>query len=467
MRGIVSRIVEQLHVIIRSITMSKADPSTVQSANWAGSVPVHLSLAPTSLSSATTPPALHRLVPRSAYLHVALREEILRLHQYAPVVLGGDRSGGMIVRAAPPDDDLDGSRQAAATASRSRARSGSNASAEQLQTSRRRSESVGGGAAAEEGGSSKEAEQGKDGSSVPVCWFEDENSGLALRWHLFAGTLFDLSSKRNSNKYKGIGSDNGSDNSNTNTALPWKLRVHFTSYPTNQILPFNSSGTSSSSSGGGGGDVMPTIRKYYMNSLKQALFLQHGSTQVAMNISKADHRKLWDAVASSNFHLYGEINVELQADVRQNAGNDGSSSADGTGDDGLRNIPVRVLVDSKPAVQRLCPPFREEDEVANSDGDSAKSRVAVTLGDALLLFCPNLFEKECRQVSKEETEKSDSDADKGDKQQNCPANGIIPTESLVWVVQGIAGIPLTFPIGQIWRTLCSPDHFLYVSVITR
>ena len=401
-------------------------------------------------------------MPRSAYLHVALREEILRLHQYAPVVLGGDRSGGMIVRAAPPDDDLDGSgHAAAAAASRSRARSGSNASAEQLQTSRRRSESVGGGAAAEEGGSSKEAEQGKDGSTVPVCWFEDESSGLALRWHLFAGTLFDLSSRRNSKK--GIGSDNGSDNSNT--ALPWKLRVHFTSYPTNQILPFNSSGSSSSSSGGGGGDVMPTIRKYYMNSLKQALFLQHGSTQVGMSICKADHRKLWDAVASSNFHLYGEINVELQAGVRQNAGNDGSSSADGTGDDGLRNIPVRVLVDSKPAVQRLCPPFREEGEVANTDGDSAKPRVAVTLGDALLLFCPNLFEKECRQVRKEETEKSDND--KGDRQQNGSSNGIIPTESLVWVVQGIAGIPLTIPIGQIWRTLCSPDHFLYVSVITR
>ena len=342
-------------------TMSNPDPSTVQSANWAGSIPVHLSLAPTSLSSATTPPALHRLVPRSSYLHVALREEILRLHQYAPVVLGGDRSGGgMIVRAAPPDDDLDGSGHATAAASRSRARSGSNASAEQLQTSRRRSESVGGGAAAEEGGSSKEAEQGKDGSAVPVCWFEDESSGLALRWHLFAGTLFDLSSKRNG---KGIGSDN------SNTALPWKLRVHFTSYPTNQILPFDSSGSASSSSGGGGGDVMPTIQKYYMNSLKQALFLQHGSTQVAMNICKADHRKLWDAVVSSNYHLYGEINAELQADVRLNAGNDGSSSADtGTGDDGLRNIPVRVLVDSKPAVQRLCPPFRE-DKRKHSDGD--------------------------------------------------------------------------------------------------
>jgi hypothetical protein len=91
----------------------------------------------------------------------------------------------------------------------------------------------------------------------------------------------------------------------------------------------------------------------------------------------------------------------------------------------------------------------------------------VTLGDVLLLFCPNLFEKECRQVRKEETEESDNDTDKGDKQQNCSANGIIPTESLVWVVQGIAGIPLTFPIGQIWRTLCSPDHFLYVAVITR
>ena len=149
---------QDVSIYERTGTMSNnhnADPTTIQSSNWAGSIPVHLTLAPTSLSSATTPPALHRLVPRSSYLHVALRDEIVRLHQYAPVVLGGDRAGGMIVRAAPPDDDMDGSGHNAAAASRSRARSGSNASADQLQTSRKRSESGGGSG---DGGCAKEAE---------------------------------------------------------------------------------------------------------------------------------------------------------------------------------------------------------------------------------------------------------------------------------------------------------------------
>lgn len=440
-----------------------ADPTTIQSSNWAGSIPVHLTLAPTSLSSATTPPALHRLVPRSSYLHVALRDEIVRLHQYAPVVLGGDRAGGMIVRAAPPDDDMDGSGHNAAAASRSRARSGSNASADQLQTSRKRSESGGGSG---DGGCAKEAEEGKDGSAVPVCWFEDEGSGLALRWHLFAGTLYDLNSKRNNTQ--GRGSD-----SSVSAALPWKLRVHFTSYPTNQILPFDTnSNSSSSSSSGGGGDIMPTIQRYYMNSLKQALFLQHGSTQVAMNICKADHRKLWDAVVSSNYHLYGEINAELQADIReQNSSGGGTASnaegGGGGGDEGLRNIPVRVLVDSKPAIQRLCPTFCGNDET-NSNESGGKSATASTLGDVLLLFCPNLFERKSRQGTEgaEEGNNNDTKKQQGESLESSEKI-IVPTESLSWVVQGIAGLPLSFPIGQIWRTLCCPDHFLYVSVVTR
>jgi len=438
-----------------------ADPTSIQAANWAGSVPVHLSLAPTSLSSATTPPALHRLVPRSSYLHVALRDEIVRLHQYAPVVLGGDRAGGTIVRAAPPDDDVDGSSgHSAAAASRSRARSGSNASADQLQT-RKRSES-GGGSGGGDAGGNNEAEQGKGGSAVPVCWFEDEGSGLALRWHLFAGTLFDLSSKRTSNKGDDLG------NSASSTALPWKLRVHFTSYPTNQILPFDSNSSSSSNSGGCGGDIMPTIQRHYMNSLKQALFLQHGSTQVAMNICKADHRKLWDAVVSSNYHLYGEINAELQS-ARLGRVDVGSRSAEvagnGGGEERLRNIPVRVLVDSKLAVQRLCPLLCEDYELKNEEGD-AKPVVASTLGDVLLLFCPNLFQRKRHQV-KGDAEEIDGDAKNKEKQPEFSKDTIVATENLIWVVQGISGLPLSFPIGQIWRILCSPDHFLYVSVITR
>ena len=365
----------------------------------------------------------------------------------------------MIVRAAPPDDDMDGSGHNAAAASRSRARSGSNASADQLQTSRKRSESGGGSG---DGGGTREAEGGKDGSAVPVCWFEDEGSGLALRWHLFAGTLYDLNSKRNNPQGRGLDYSSGAG-----AVLPWKLRVHFTSYPTNQILPFDTNSNSSSSSSGGG-DIMPTIQRYYMNSLKQALFLEHGSTQVAMNICKADHRKLWDAVVSSNYHLYGEINAELQADIRERNNSGGGTAGDAEGgssggDEGLRNIPVRVLVDSKPAIQRLCPTFCENDGNNSGDESGGKSATASTLGDVLLLFCPNLFERKSRKGAEGAEEGTDDTKEVEGPEEKV----IIPTENLTWIVQGIAGLPLSFSIGQIWRTLCSPDHFVYVSVMTR
>lgn len=370
----------------------------------------------------------------------------------------------MIIRAAPPDDDDDVNANATSN-SRSRVRSGSNASAEQhkVKDALPESSNDGGGGGAGVGEDSPSRDNKTDGAaaargsassspanqSMSICWFEDGNSGLALRWHLFAGTLFDLS-RRNS-----TGSSRRASSSATTAAaaatLPWKIRVHFTSYPTNQILSFDTQA-----------GVMQSIERYYMNSLKQALFLQHGSSRVAMNICKADHRKLWDAVVASNCSLYAEVNSELQAEVRDETGGGESGGGGGGGEGGddwgeLQSIPVRVLVDGKPAVQRLCPPFRRKFVDDSATTSSSSSLIPTTLGDVLLKFIPSLFERKST---------ADRDGDGQETESNEILSSVVPTESLTWIVQGLDGIPLTFPLGQIWRSLSCPDHFLYVVLLT-
>lgn len=126
---------------------------------------------------------------------------------------------------------------------------------------------------------------------LPVCWFEDEVTQQPLRWHHFTGVLADLRSTRE---------------------LPWRLILHFSNYPSS-ILPFESP------------------RSFYKNSLKQALCIRHGTAKVALNLTKADHGTLWDAI---QYQQYTNIAMD---------------------DSDPKLIPVRVLHKSNPPIQRRCP----------------------------------------------------------------------------------------------------------------
>jgi hypothetical protein len=63
----------------------EVESSRIQAANWAGSIPVILTLAPSSLSSPTLPPPIHVLVHN--YLHLALEEAVRKLHEFAPMTI--------------------------------------------------------------------------------------------------------------------------------------------------------------------------------------------------------------------------------------------------------------------------------------------------------------------------------------------------------------------------------------------
>eukprot|EP00545_Synedropsis_sp_CCMP1620_P001032 CAMPEP_0119011606 /NCGR_PEP_ID=MMETSP1176-20130426/5783_1 /TAXON_ID=265551 /ORGANISM="Synedropsis recta cf, Strain CCMP1620" /LENGTH=310 /DNA_ID=CAMNT_0006964461 /DNA_START=27 /DNA_END=956 /DNA_ORIENTATION=+ len=307
----------------------KVSEESVRSANWSGSIPIVLSLAPSSLSSPTMPTSIHVLMARQSYLHIGLKDAVKRLHKFAPTVLSISTTS--IVRKEPkPGEETDES--GTLTPSRTETR-------------------------------------GAD-SEFPmrVCWFEDEESQIALRWHLFAGVLWDMRRKPKN--------------------LPWKLRLHFSQYPASQILPMD-------------GDVMTVLERSYKHSLKQALFLQKGSSKVGMGITKQSFEQVWDSILTVNCKLYQQVDDELQ---------------------GLSNLlPVRLLIDSKPPIQR---PLKVED--------------GVLLGGLLADWAPSLF-------------------------QNTENGPEVASTVTQWSIQGLQ-IPLSAVLKDLWQSLSHPDHFLYVVV---
>ena len=221
-----------------------------RAATWSGSIPVVLSLAPTSLSSPTMPAPIHILVSRHTYLHVGLRSATRRFHKFAPPVISFP-----ITRNEPNP-----------------------------------------GETSEE----KVPEKPTAEESYPICWFEDEQTQIALRWHLFAGILWDMKKEPKS--------------------FPWRIKLHFNNYPSNQVLPME------------GSEVLSVVERTFKNSLKQALFLQQGTSKVAMNMSKQSHGILWESIMTSNYKLYQEVDCDLQNTSQL--------------------LPVRLMIDSKPPIQR-------------------------------------------------------------------------------------------------------------------
>jgi hypothetical protein len=80
-------------------------------------------------------------------------------------------------------------------------------------------------------------------------------------------------------------------------------------------------------------------------------------------------------------------------------------------------VPIRLLVDSQPAFSRPC-------KFSNSDNDGPR-----TIENVLRDWLPNLFEREFR-----------------------------------WC-KGIQ-IPIDYSVGELWKTMCHPDRFLYIVVVT-
>ena len=459
----------------------------IKSANWSGSIPVVISLAATSLSSPTIPPPIHVLLSRHTFLHVGLRSAVLRLHKYAPptisfptkmhVVEEPEPGEGAASQGGDSDDDKGRSTNAEGDSS--------NNDDEPQQQRSVDKENLNSPSSSPPIRSYNNDNEEK----YPICWFEDEATEMPLRWQLFAGILFDQCSATTMAASTAVSND--FVKADASSFIPWKIRLHFTSYPSNQLLELGSTDAGSSSS------VWTTVQRTFKNSLKQALFLQHGNSKVAMNMTKQSHQQLWDSIISSKYSLYRQVHAEQNLNISV------------TNNNGLPQLlPIRVLVNSQPPIQKKCvaavevddKPSDEEaetqqeqqqgDQDQNEAGDSSRTitksvATSLTLGQLLCHWVPQFFEEVVvEDQGKEQEARKEGEADKHDgetenendtgdfgdggpseRKNESPHVVVKPNCRVSWHVSGIVP-PLSTLIFDLWKTLSHPDHFLYIVVTT-
>jgi len=125
-------------------------------------------------------------------------------------------------------------------------------------------------------------------------WFSYND--IPLRWHHPIGLLHDLLVRERD--------------------LPWPLTVHFSQFPTEQILPCSTR------------DQVETV---FMSSLKEADQLKHSGKVVSL-MQKKDHNQLWLGLVSDKFDQFWAINRRLMEPL--------------VGEERIRHIPVRLHLSS-------------------------------------------------------------------------------------------------------------------------
>jgi hypothetical protein len=339
----------------------------IRSSNWKGGVPILLTLAPTSLSSTTLPSPIHVLVSRHTFLHVGLEDAVRRLQDYGPPSFAFRK----VMQVQESDHYLE-----------------SNNSEEDVD---KKKDYYGGETATERANEhpNTSSSDSKAPPLYPVCWFEDEATQQPLKWQYFVGVLFD--SIHHHAKGKG-------------SPLPWKIRLHFNTYPTHTLLELDQVSP-----------ILTTVERTFKNSLKQALVLLHGNNKAALNLSKQSHQSIWKAIQTSAYDLYKPILLqELQP--KENAD--------------VKMIPIRLWMDpTTPMIQKRW------DNAVVPGNDSSQ-----TLGALLCQWVPQYFER-------------------GNANDICRQTN----DAICWSVAGVRP-PLSSSLLDLWRTLAQPDNFLYICV---
>ena len=400
--------------------MASADD--LQRANWQGSIPAVLSLSPMSLSSTTRPEPVHILLPRNSYLHVSLEETVRSFHPYAIAPISSFRA------VSQPDDeiDTDGNVMSKDVGSNDKGENENSkiGTTDTVKTNEDRNLHVaenndGVGQSDKNQIKKSEGSAGENNeiseSAYPICWFQDEETGIPLRWNLFIGILYDLLRLKTPSSSESTDNNGGCTDIEAYKRLPWRICVHFTSYP--ETLPSLCKGIGSANtfneSNTANDDVLQSIFQHYLNTLKQSLYLQHNSSRVAKNMNRRSHEKLWEGIVKHQWDgCFREISIEVDGESK--------NSSTSTDDDSARveQVPIRMLVDERPSFSRPCKPYK----------NNSKEEMT-TIGEVLYEWLPRLTERKFR-----------------------------------WCVQGI-DVPLKCPIVEVWRGLCHPDRFLYITVV--
>ncbi len=360
------------------------------------------------------------MISRQSYLHIAFENDVRRFHEYAPMNV---TFPSVVVDQTEMDEVCnhdDEQKQEQQEQGRGGQEKGTQESGDGSTNSSRHSRST------------NEKNENSDPNPYPKCWFEDEQTGLPLRWQLFVGIIYDFLKMQHQQQQH-------QQQHSSSFLLPWKIRIHFTSYPEHTILPIDHDE-----------NVKEILFRQYRNAFKQALFIQHNSNKIVNNMTKQNHLQLWDGIQRNQYQVYNEVSMRLNRSGTSSGGTCGDSSSSTTTSHNtfggnknmtLEKVPVRVMVDSRPAFARPCHcTFDSEGDDGNEQ--TMMNKRVMSLGDILHNWLPELFIT------------------------NSKTGSIEASSGCLWCVQGIQ-LTLSTSISDAWKCLCHPDRFLYVIIVTK
>ncbi|KAF2842879.1 autophagy protein-like protein 5 [Patellaria atrata CBS 101060] len=201
-------------------------------------------------------------------------------------------------------------------------------------------------------------------------WLSYED--VPLKWHYPLGLLYDLYSgaepnhaQRSSNitdPTPELLTEEAEDTECRPGQLPWRLTLHFTDWPSDQLIPLDAE------------------RKFqqdtFMHSVKEAGFLRYGSAKVVTSLSKDDSTQLWNSVETHNLYMFNTINQKL-------------INPPGFG---MKHVPMKIYLPS------TAPTTVSDNNIAGSlrivqapVSPNLSSRQTQTVGTALHSLIPSLF----------------------------------------------------------------------------
>lgn len=118
-----------------------------------------------------------------------------------------------------------------------------------------------------------------------------EYDGIPLKWGIPVGVLFDLLCPNADNDAAAA-----SPTSSPNLSLPWRIVVHFQSFPLKKLQRCR---------------TLFTVRQHFLNTWKESAYLRFASSRVAAACTPNDHQRMWDALT----HLREDVHVQTHARI--------------------------------------------------------------------------------------------------------------------------------------------------------
>ncbi|KAL8200285.1 hypothetical protein R6Q57_011624 [Mikania cordata] len=264
---------------------------------------------------------------------------------------------------------------------------------------------------------------------VDTIWFEYK--GLPLKWYIPTGVLFDLLCSE--------------------PERPWNLTVHFRGYPGNILIPC---------------DGEDSVKWSYINSLKEAAYIIHGSSKNVMNMSHPDQVELWQSVMSGKLETYNCISSKLKLGIIGDkfSGKLNVSSlkvqhsvneTEATAAPKSSRIPVRLYlwtVDEDFDDLEEAPHFDSWDQISyiNRPVEFKSEGRYFTLLDAVKSILPEFYPDSLK------TMKTESE----NEQRIEPESESYPVIKLLRI-QGIEP-KMEIPFSWVVNNLMNPDYFLHI-----